>query len=68
MDGFSQSQSFIVPGLAGLIGIDSKDLVYIAEFCGGGFGSKCAPYALMALPAYMSRKIGRPVMRAIRDA
>jgi xanthine dehydrogenase molybdenum-binding subunit len=66
--GSSQSQSFIVPGLAGLIGIDSKDLVYIAEFCGGGFGSKGAPYALMALPAYMSRKIGRPVMLRVTRA
>jgi len=66
--GSSQSQSFIVPGLAGLIGIEPKDLVYIAEFCGGGFGSKGAPYALMALPAYMSRKIGRPVMMRVTRA
>jgi CO/xanthine dehydrogenase Mo-binding subunit len=66
--GSSQSQSFIVPGLAGLIGIEPKDLVYIAEFCGGGFGSKGAPYSLMALPAYMSRKIGRPVMLRVTRA
>jgi CO/xanthine dehydrogenase Mo-binding subunit len=66
--GSSQSQSFIVPGLAGLIGIEPKDLVYIAEFCGGGFGSKGAPYSLMALPAYMSKKIGRPVMLRVTRA
>jgi xanthine dehydrogenase molybdenum-binding subunit len=66
--GSSQSQSFIVPGLAGLIGIEPQDLVYIAEYCGGGFGSKGAPYALMALPAYMSKKIGRPVMMRISRA
>ncbi len=66
--GSSQSQSFIMPGLAGLIGIEPKDLVYIAEFCGGGFGSKGAPYALMALPAYMSKKIGRPVMLRVTRA
>lgn len=66
--GSSQSQSFIVPGLAGLIGIEPKDLVYIAEYCGGGFGSKGVAYAVMAVPAYMSRKIGRPVMMRITRA
>ena len=66
--GSSQSQSFVVPGLAGLIGIEPPDLVYIAEYCGGGFGSKGAAYALMALPAYMSKKIGRPVMLRVTRA
>ena len=66
--GSSQSQSFIVPGLAGLIGIEPKDLVYIAEFCGGGFGSKGVAYPIMAIPAYMSKKIGRPVMLRITRA
>ncbi|MCH8336377.1 MAG: xanthine dehydrogenase family protein molybdopterin-binding subunit, partial [Proteobacteria bacterium] len=63
--GSSQSQSFVVPGLAGLIGIEVKDLVYIAEFCGGGFGSKGAAYAVMAVPAHLSKKIGRPVMMRV---
>jgi len=66
--GSSQSQSFVVPGLAGLIGIEVKDLVYIAEFCGGGFGSKGAAYAVMAVPAHLSKKIGRPVMLRITRA
>lgn len=66
--GSSQSQSFVVPGLAGLIGIEAKDLVYIAEFCGGGFGSKGAAYSVMAVPAHMSKKIGRPVMMRITRA
>jgi len=66
--GSSQSQSFVVPGLAGLIGIEVKDLVYIAEFCGGGFGSKGGAYAVMAVPAHMSKKIGRPVMLRITRA
>jgi len=55
--GSSQSQSFVVPGLAGLIGIEVKDLVYIAEFCGGGFGSKGGAYAVMAVPAHARRRI-----------
>lgn len=66
--GSSQSQSFVVPGLAGLIGIEPKDLVYIAEFCGGGFGSKGVAYPIMAVPAYLSKKIGRPVMLRITRA
>jgi CO/xanthine dehydrogenase Mo-binding subunit len=66
--GSSQSQSFIVPFLAGMIGIKPNELVYIAEYCGGGFGSKGAAYAVLALPAYMSRKIGRPVMLRITRA
>ncbi|HMA12543.1 MAG TPA: molybdopterin cofactor-binding domain-containing protein, partial [Steroidobacteraceae bacterium] len=36
----SQSQSFITPPLAGMIGIPPTDLVVVAEYCGGGFGSK----------------------------
>ncbi len=64
----SQSQSFIVPALAGMIGIPPTDLHVIAEFCGGGFGSKGGAYALQALPALMSKKIGRPVMMRISRA
>jgi CO/xanthine dehydrogenase Mo-binding subunit len=40
----------------------------IAEYCGGGFGSKGGAYPAMALPAHMSRKIGRPVMLRISRA
>lgn len=66
--GSSQSQSFVVPGLAGLIGIEPEDLVYIAEYCGGGFGSKGSAYAVMAVPAHLSKRIGRPVMMRITRA
>ena len=61
----SQSQSFPVPFLAGYIGIEPKDLVFIAEYCGGGFGSKGTAYTEQAIPAHMSKKIGRPVMMRI---
>jgi xanthine dehydrogenase molybdenum-binding subunit len=64
----SQSQSFIQPALAGMIGIPPTDLVLIAEYCGGGFGSKGGAYALQALPALLSKKIGRPVMMRISRA
>jgi xanthine dehydrogenase molybdenum-binding subunit len=64
----SQSQSFIVPALAGMIGIPPTDLVLIAEYCGGGFGSKGGAYALQALPALLSKKINRPVMMRVSRA
>jgi len=66
--GSTQSQSFVLPPLAGLIGVPPADLVYIAEFCGGGFGSKGGAYALMALPAHFSKKIGRPCMLRVTRA
>jgi xanthine dehydrogenase molybdenum-binding subunit len=60
--GSTQSQTWVVPGLARLIGIDPDDLVYVAEYCGGGFGSKGSAYPVMAIPALLARRIGRPVM------
>ena len=63
-----QSQSNAVPGAARLIGIEPEDLVFIAEYCGGGFGSKGGAYPLMAIPALLSRKVGRPVMMRISRA
>lgn len=66
--GSSQSQSFPVPGLAEYIGIEPRQLVFIAEYCGGGFGSKGSAYPLMAIPAHMSKKIGRPVLMRVSRA
>ena len=66
--GSTQSQSYVMPDLANFIGIPVEDLVYIAETCGGGFGSKGAAYPLMSIPAHMSKKIGRPVMMRISRA
>ena len=63
--GSSQSQSFMVPGLARYCGVKPQDLVYVAEYCGGGFGSKGTPYPQMSIPAHMSRKIKRPVMMRV---
>ncbi|HEU4591326.1 MAG TPA: xanthine dehydrogenase family protein molybdopterin-binding subunit [Steroidobacteraceae bacterium] len=63
-----QSQSFSHPALAQMLGIKPEELVLIAEYCGGGFGSKGGPYPSMAIPAYMSKKIGKPVMMRISRA
>jgi len=61
LHGPSQSLSSMLPGLAGMIGIPMEDLVYINEYCGGGFGSRSTPYPMLVLPAFFSRKINRPV-------
>ena len=66
--GSNQSQSFVVPGLAALIGIEPQDLVFIGENCGGGFGSKGSAYPTQAIPALMAKKTGRPVMMRISRA
>ena len=64
----SQSQSFPVPAVARYIGIEPQNLVFIAEFCGGGFGSKGGAYPYVAIPALMSKKINRPVLMRISRA
>lgn len=66
--GSTQSQSYVVPTLAQSIGITPAELVYIAEFCGGGFGSKGGSYPSMAVAALLAKKINRPVMLRISRA
>ncbi len=63
--GSTQGQSFPVPGIARLVGAEVENLVYVSEFCGGGFGSKGGGYPIMALPAHMAKKINRPVMMRV---
>ena len=58
----------MIPGLMRLLGLEQENLVYIAETCGGGFGSKGGPYPIMAVPALLSRQTGRPVMLRITRA
>lgn len=67
--GSTQSTAFAQPGLANLIGIPPSDLVFTAEYCGGGFGGKAGAYPLMALPALMSKKLGgRPCLMRVSRA
>ncbi|MGC1452477.1 MAG: molybdopterin cofactor-binding domain-containing protein, partial [Candidatus Sulfotelmatobacter sp.] len=63
--GSNQSHTAAIPNIARYIGIEPKDLVFIAEYCGGGFGSKIPGYPIMAIPALLSKKLGRPVMMRI---
>ena len=68
LHGSSQSQTAMIPGLMRLLDVEQENLVYIAETCGGGFGSKGGPYPIMAIPALLSRQTGRPVMLRITRA
>ncbi|HVN22012.1 MAG TPA: xanthine dehydrogenase family protein molybdopterin-binding subunit [Bryobacteraceae bacterium] len=60
--GSTQSVSQTVPLIAKWVGIDPSQLVFISEYCGGGFGSKALGAVSMAIPAMLSKKAGRPVM------
>lgn len=51
--------------LARAVDIDPEDMTFVAEYCGGGFGSKISGSISMQIPAIFSRKIGRPVMHRI---
>ena len=64
----TQSTARTAAAHAGRIGIPVEDLVLVAEYCGGGFGSKGAGSVTDVIPVYLSRKAGRPVMlRVTRD-
>jgi xanthine dehydrogenase molybdenum-binding subunit len=64
----SQSHTFNVPDYAKYCGVEIEDLILIAEYCGGGFGSKGTAYPIATIPAHMSKKTGRPCMMRISRA
>jgi CO/xanthine dehydrogenase Mo-binding subunit len=66
--GSTQSQTAVVPNLARLAGVEPDNLVYIAEYCGGGFGSKINAYPVMGVPIYMAKKVNAPVMMRVSRA
>jgi CO/xanthine dehydrogenase Mo-binding subunit len=66
--GSTQSQTAVMPNLARLAGVEPEQLVYIGEFCGGGFGSKINPYPAMGVPIYMAKKTGMPVLMRVSRA
>lgn len=66
--GSTQSIVKIAQSIALFVGVDASQVVYISEYCGGGFGGKNAPgssTACMAIPALLAKKTGRPVMMRI---
>jgi len=65
LHGSTQSSAFGAPAAARYTGTSLEELVYISEYCGGGFGSKGSSYPIMSLSAHFSKKLGRPVMLRI---
>ncbi|MDH7944514.1 molybdopterin-dependent oxidoreductase [Pseudohongiella sp. SYSU M77423] len=63
--GSLQSHTIAVAPLAGMLGIDPANLVFINEYTGGGFGGKIFPYPIMAVTGHLARKINRPVQLRI---
>ncbi len=62
MHASTQSTARTEGGTARALGIEPTDLVLIAEYCGGGFGSKIAGCPQDQISGLLSRKIGKPVM------
>ncbi len=58
----SQSLTASMPSIAAQLGVGLDDIVYINEYCGGGFGSKGTPGQTVGIAGHLSRKISRPVM------
>ena len=62
LHGSCQSVSFAVPGIARALKMKPSELVFIAENCGGGFGSKGSGYPQWGIPSLLAKKAKRPVM------
>jgi xanthine dehydrogenase molybdenum-binding subunit len=61
----TQSTARTHPAAARWVGVAPDDLVIIAEYCGGGFGSKITGSIQSGIPALLSKKAGKPVMMRI---
>ena len=63
--GSTQSTARTVGAVARWANVEPENVVLVAEFCGGGFGSKAVGSTSMRFPILMSKKIGKPVMMRI---
>jgi CO/xanthine dehydrogenase Mo-binding subunit len=61
----TQSTQRTAGAVARGVGIDPTQVVLVAEYCGGGFGSKIGGTVNMAIAALLSQKAGRPVMHRV---
>jgi len=51
--------------VASQLGLDPSDVVFVGQFCGGGFGSKISGAPIYAVTALLAQKVGKPVMLRI---
>ena len=63
-----QSTARMRASLASAMDLALEDVVVIAEYCGGGFGSKITGSPIMQVAPHFSKKLGRPVMLRITRA
>lgn len=61
----TQSAQRTKMGMAGALDMDPEQLSFVAEFCGGGFGSKIPGHTHQVLAPLISRKVNRPVMHRV---
>lgn len=61
----TQSTYQNLPVLARWMNMDPKNVVFISEYTGGGFGSKVTGGVSMIIPAFLSKKANAPVMMRI---
>jgi xanthine dehydrogenase molybdenum-binding subunit len=61
----TQSVSQTRGNIARWVGIEPSDVMLIAEYCGGGFGSKGGGAVSTSIPALLSKKANAPVMMRI---
>ncbi|MFN7984097.1 MAG: xanthine dehydrogenase family protein molybdopterin-binding subunit [Vicinamibacterales bacterium] len=60
--GSTQSTMRTHPLVASWLGLDPKDVVFINEYTGGGFGAKGGGHVSMCIPALLAKKANAPVM------
>jgi CO/xanthine dehydrogenase Mo-binding subunit len=61
----TQSVVRTVDSVARWVGLEPSQVVLIAEYCGGGFGSKGGGAVSMTIPALLAKKANAPVMMRI---
>ncbi len=61
----AQSTAQTLPAIGRWLNMDVKNVVFISEYTGGGFGSKITGGISMIIPALLSKKANAPVMMRI---
>jgi CO/xanthine dehydrogenase Mo-binding subunit len=68
LHGSTQSTMRTHPLAASWVGVDPRDVVFISEYTGGGFGAKGSGAVSMCIPALLAKKANAPVlMRVSRE-
>jgi CO/xanthine dehydrogenase Mo-binding subunit len=61
----TQSTIQTVPAIARWLNMDAKDIVFISEYTGGGFGGKVTASVAVVIPALLAKKAKAPVMMRV---